>query len=230
RDRRTGNTEATAVLQRGADYEIDALQGRILLTRPLAQLTRENVRTLTRDAPLDGYDQLLLVDYEYLPFGLSNDDLTMGLRGRHWFGDHLGLGFTWVDENRRGDDYLLQGADVTLQAGRGTYLRAERARTESSVAPIFYSDNGGLDFIQRNPGGAREGDATKVEARANFRELGWTQRDWSAGAWWRDVDAGFSVARRDTGLAREEYGAEFLGWLNEGFSLYGRHTRAEQGV
>src|SRR5690606_5156345 len=158
------------------------------------------------------------------------DDLTMGLRGRHWFGDHVGLGFTWVDENRRGDDYELQGVDLTLQAGRGTYLRVEHARTESSVAPIFYSDNGGLDFVQRNPDGAREGEATSVEARVNLRELGWTRRDWSAGAWWRDVDGGFSVARRDTGLSREEYGAEFLGWFNEGFSLFGRHSRAEQGA
>lgn len=230
RDHATGRVEATTRLQRGADYEIDALQGRIFLTRPLAQLTRENVRTLTRDTPLDGYEQLLLVDYEYLPTGFRGDDITAGLRGRHWFGDHVGVGVTAVDENRRGDDYTLLGADLTLQAGRGTYLKLEQVRTEATVAPVFYSDNGGLDFIQRNPvDGAREGDARSVEARANFRELGWTRRDWSAGAWWRDVDAGFSIARSDTGLAREEYGAEFLGWFSEGFSLFGRHTRAEQG-
>src|SRR5690606_15469842 len=58
---------------------------------------------------------------------------------------------------------------------------------------------------------------------------GWTRRDWSMGAWWREVDAGFSVARRDDGAAREEYGAEFLGWISDGLSLYGRHSRAEQG-
>lgn len=229
RDRRTGRTEATTTLQRGADYEIDALQGRILLTRPLAQVTREQVRTLTRDAPLDGYEQLLLVDYEYMPGGVASDDLTLGLRGRHWLGDHVALGLAHVDENRRGDDYLLQAADLTLQAGRGTYLKLERARTESSVAPVFHSDNGGLDFVQRNPDGAREGEASSVEARANLRELGWTRREWSTGAWWRQVDAGYSVARRDTGLAREEYGAEFLGWIHDSLSLYGRHTRAEQG-
>src|SRR5690606_5441054 len=40
RDRRTGRTEARVQLQRGADYEVDALQGRILLTRPLSQVTR----------------------------------------------------------------------------------------------------------------------------------------------------------------------------------------------
>jgi putative salt-induced outer membrane protein YdiY len=230
RDRTTGRTEARVDLQRGADYEIDELQGRLILTRPLAQVTRENVRTLTRDAPLDGYEQLLLADYEYVPVGFDNDDASLGLRGKQWFGEHLAIGGTWVDENRSGDDYSVKGVDLTLQAGRGTYLKAEQTRTEATVAPLFYSDNGGLSFVQRNATvGARRGDATAVEARANFKELGWTEHDWSVGAWWRDLDAGYSVSRFDNGLAIEEWGAEFLGYFTQRFSLFGRHSRAERG-
>ncbi|GAB3345055.1 hypothetical protein [Lysobacter tyrosinilyticus] len=230
RDHTTGRTETRVGLQRGSDYEIDELQGRIILTRPLAQMTRENLRTLTRDTPLDGYDQLLLVDYEYIPSGFDADHVTRGVRGKQWLGDHFAIGGTYVDENRGGDDYSLKGLDVTLQAGRGTYLKAEQSRTEATAAPIFYSDNGGLSFLQRNPLiAARRGDARAVEARANFKELGWTQRDWSVGAWWRDVDAGYSVSRFDNGLGIEEYGAEFLGWFSDRFSLYGRYSRAERG-
>jgi len=230
RDRTTGRTETRATLQEGVDYEIDNLQGRLILTRPLAQLTRENVRSITRDMPLDGYDQLLLVDYEYVPLGFSSNDVTYGARGRQWIGDHVAIGGTWIDENRSGENYSLKGADLTLQAGRGTYLKMEQTRTEATAAPVFYSDNGGLSFIRRNPyEGRRSGTASAVEARANLRELGWTTQDWSLGAWWRDVDAGFSVARQDTGLPIQEYGAEFLGYLNDDFSLYGRHTRTEQG-
>ncbi|XGB24645.1 TonB-dependent receptor [Streptomyces sp. II-2-2-2] len=230
RDRTTGRTETRATLQEGVDYEIDNLQGRLILTRPLAQLTRENVRSITRDMPLDGYDQLLLVDYEYVPLGFSSDDVTYGARGRQWLGDHVAIGGTWIDENRSGENYSLKGADLTLQAGRGTYLKMEQTRTEATAAPVFYSDNGGLSFIRRNPyEGRRSGTASAVEARANLRELGWTMQDWSVGAWWRDVDAGFSVARQDTGLPMQEYGAEFLGYLTDDFSLYGRHTRTEQG-
>ncbi len=230
RDRTTGRTETRATLQEGVDYEIDNLQGRLILTRPLAQLTRENVRSITRDMPLDGYDQLLLVDYEYVPLGFSSDDVTYGARGRQWLGDHVAIGGTWIDENRSGENYSLKGADLTLQAGRGTYLKMEQTRTEATAAPVFYSDNGGLSFIRRNPyEGRRSGTASAVEARANLRELGWTTQDWSVGAWWRDVDAGFSVARQDTGLPMQEYGAEFLGYLTDDFSLYGRHTRTEQG-
>jgi len=230
RDRTTGRTETRATLQEGVDYEIDNLQGRLILTRPLAQLTRENVRSITRDMPLDGYDQLLLVDYEYVPLGFSSDDVTYGARGRQWIGDHVAIGGTWIDENRSGENYSLKGADLTLQAGRGTYLKMEQTRTDATAAPVFYSDNGGLSFIRRNPyEGRRSGTASAVEARANLRELGWTTQDWSLGAWWRDVDAGFSVARQDTGLPMQEYGAEFLGYLTDDFSLYGRHTRTEQG-
>ena len=230
RDRTTGRVEARYDMQRGMDYEIDELQGRLILTRPLAQVTRENVRTLTSDAPLDGFEQRLLADYEYVPAGFDPDDVSAGVRGKHWFGDHVAVGGTYVDENRRGDDYSLMGADVTLQAGRGTYLKLEQTRTEATVAPIFHSDNGGLSFVQRNPATvARQGDASAVEARANFRELGWTKSEWTAGAWWRDVDAGFSVSRFDTGLGIEEVGAEFLGYVTPRFSLFGRYSRAERG-
>ncbi len=52
RDATTGRTERRVVLERGADYEIDELQGRIILTRPLAQVTLQNMPSLTRTNPL----------------------------------------------------------------------------------------------------------------------------------------------------------------------------------
>src|SRR5690554_6206406 len=116
RDHTTGRVEQRIELLRGADYEIDELQGRILLTRPLAQISRQNLPTITRDAPLDGYEQRLMVDYEWVPQGFDPDDITVGVRGKHWFGDHVGVGLTYVDENRAGEDYSLMAADLTLQA------------------------------------------------------------------------------------------------------------------
>ncbi|KAG1529652.1 hypothetical protein G6F51_014078 [Rhizopus arrhizus] len=84
RDRTTGRVEQRVPMVRGADYEIDALQGRILLTRPLAQVSRENLRRISRDVPLDGYEQRLIVDYEWVPTGFDSDDITAGVRGKHW--------------------------------------------------------------------------------------------------------------------------------------------------
>ncbi|HCH0556624.1 TPA: TonB-dependent receptor [Pseudomonas aeruginosa] len=229
-DRTTGRVLDRVTLVRGVDYEIDQIQGRLLLTRPLAQITRENVPTLTRDAPLDGYQQRLLADYEFVPTGFDPNDLTAGLRAKQWFGDHFALGTTYVEENRSGQDYTLAGGDMTLQAGKGTYLKAEYTRTEALSTPVFFSDNGGFTFTQLNAGGPREGAARAVEARANLRELGWTELDWSAGAWWREVDAGYSVSRYDLGEDVTEYGAEVRGQFTPDISLYARYSKAEAGA
>ena len=170
----------------------------------------------------------MLVDYEYVPSGFDPDDVTAGFRGKHWFGDHLAVGATYVDDNRAGEDYSLAAGDITLQAGRGTYLKAEYTQTEATSAPIFYSDNGGLSFSEINSGlGRREGEAMAVEARANFKELGWTDSDWAAGAWWRRVGQGFSVTRFDIGEEIEEHGIEVRGQLASNFTVYTLH-RAER--
>jgi hypothetical protein len=230
RDLTTGRVERRIPLQRGADYEIDELQGRLLLTRPLAQITRENSPTLTRDTPLDGLEQRLVVDYEWVPSDFDSDQITAGGRGKQWFGDHVGVGLTYVDENRAGEDYSILGGDLTLQAGKGTYVKTEYVQTESFTSPVFFSDNGGFSFTRLDAQGPREGEAKSVEARANFKELGWTEQDWAAGAWWREVSEGYSQSRYPTGRAVTEYGAEVLGHFTPRLGMYARYSKAEAGT
>lgn len=229
RDRTTGRTETRVALQRGADYEIDELQGRILLSRSLMQITRENVPSLTRDTPLDGFEQRLMVDYEWVPSGFNNDEITYGFRGKQWLGDHIGIGGTYVDENRAGEDYTLYSGDLTLQAGKGTYIKGEYAQTKSMAAPTFYSTNGGLSFTQTTPAAPQKGEAKSIEARINFTELGLVAQDWSAAAWWRDTDAGYSTTRYNSGLPTTEYGGELLGKISPNLGIYGRYSKAEAG-
>lgn len=230
RDRDSGRVVERIELVRGADYEVDEIQGRIILARPLRQFSRENLPSIIRDEPLDGNDHILLADYEYLPEGFDADHLTAGGRVKHWLGEHLAVGATYVEENRAGDDYQLAGADVTLQAGRGTYLKVEAAHSESRQASVFFSDNGGLSFVELNAGtsGALEGDAKGVEARANFRELGWTDNELTAGAWWKETDAGYSVARRETGVDTLETGAEVSSRVTDDLSMAARASTFER--
>ena len=231
RDPTTGSVVSRINLVRGVDYDINEMQGRLLLTKPLAQIAQANVSTLFRDRPQGGYENHLLADYEYVPSGFDSNDVTAGLRAKHWFGEHVAVGGTYVDEGRSSNDYTLKGADVTLQAGRGTYLKVERSHSDAAVAPIFYSDNGGLSFIRTNPVTQtdRGGNATAVDAHADLRELGWTAREWTVGAWWRDVDSGYSVARSDLGLAIHEYGTEFTGQIRDDLRLSGRYSYAKRG-
>ena len=52
-----------------------------------------------------------------------------------------------------------------------------------------------------------------AQARANLKELGWTTNEWTLGAWWRDVDGGFSIARHSLGYDIREQGFEFAAEL-----------------
>ncbi len=229
RDPATGRVVARIPLTREIDYEIDEFQGRLILTRPLLQISRENSPTLTRDTPLGGYVNVLLVDYEYITRGMNYGDVTAGVRGKQWFGEHLALGATYVDENRSGDDYRLMGIDTTLQVGRGTYLKLEAASSESTAAPVFFSDNGGLSFSRLNPTGAREGDAYALEARANLKELGLIENEWTLASWYRHVDSGYSISRFDIGMPVIEKGLEFSGAVSDDLTLSGRVSNAERG-
>lgn len=82
RDRDSDRVVENVILYRGADYEIDELQGRIILAKPLYQITQQYVPSLIKDNPLDGNRVYLLADYEYVPDAFSPDHLTAGARGK----------------------------------------------------------------------------------------------------------------------------------------------------
>ncbi|RYF61437.1 MAG: hypothetical protein EOO27_02010 [Comamonadaceae bacterium] len=230
RNPRTGSVDNRIVLTRGVDYTINELQGRLLLTKPLSQIASESNASITRDTPLDGLEQRLLVDYEWIPTDFNRGNLAAGIRAKQWVNDHIAVGGTVVEEKRAGDDYSLKGVDLTLQAGRGTFLKMEHSKSESTGTPVFFSSNGGFSFNQLNATtGPRSGSASAIEGQANLKELGWTDDTWTLGAWWRHVDEGYSVARFDIGQETTEFGAKVRGQITDDLSIYALHSRIERG-
>lgn len=230
RDIRTGNIESRAPLIRGVDYEVDELQGRIILARPLMQIASGMNFSITRHTPLGEQHNVLLIDYEYFTRGIKEDETTSGVRAKHWFGDHVALGATYIRESRQLQDYELQGVDLRLQAARGTYVSVEQNESKASATRVFVSDNGGLTFNQLNLPTYRKGDAFAVDARANLQELGLTSNLTTLGGWYRDLDSGFSVSRYDYGLALTEKGAELSSEIFKGFYANFRYSQAERST
>ncbi len=229
RDRDSGRVIANHTLVREVDYEIDELQGRIILARPLPSIANLIAPGLIRDTPLDGNDIVLIVDYEYVPDGFDTNKLTSGARGKYWVTDKLALGGTWVDEARPDEDYSLLGGDLTLKLGRGTYLKAEYAGSEATQTGRFRSADGGLSFSPLlDPGRGRSGDAYGIEGRLNSAEVLGTEREWIASGWWRRTDDNFSVARRDPGDDIVEFGAEVTGDVTDRLSLAARFATIER--
>ena len=225
----------TSVLVEGVDYEIDELQGRILLAKPLLQVARQQAPSLVRESVLDGNQMLLVADYEYLPLGFDPASATFGARGQHWLNDHVAVGGTYVDESRDTQDYKLGGADLTLQATRGTYLKLEFARTAATQSARYFSADGGLSFSAlnaRTPESAvddRGGEALGAEARVSFRDLGMTEREVTVAAWWKRNDGDFAVARRDEGFEVERVGIEAVAEITDSVKAALRANSTDRG-
>ncbi|MDH3985921.1 MAG: OmpA family protein [Gammaproteobacteria bacterium] len=222
RERDTNRVLENITLQHGSDYQVDDIQGRIILNRPLAQVSSSAAPSIIKDQPLDGNDMLLMVDYEYVPDEFDSDRMTYGVRGKDWLTDRLGLGGTYVHEDRDGTNYELKGADVTLRHGAGTYIKAEYARSDArQTAADFASDDGGLSFSALNDSTDESvsGDAIKLEARVNHAEVTQGRAEGLSAVWWKHRDKGFSVARVDDGIDTTEYGAESSWQATENLAL-----------
>ena len=222
----------------GRDYDIDEFQGRIILNRPLLTVAGQSGPSIIRDEPIDGNETYLVVDYEFLPDNFDSGNVTAGLRARRWLGDYVALGASLAHETRDGDDYNVQGLDLTLKKTGNTYFRAEWARSEASqTAGSFASDDGGISFAAFNSNGATSsGNAFSIEGRVSFSDIKrrvskdeeLSEPNSTLGAWYKYRDADFSVASLDTGADTTEAGVEFISQINDRTTLTGRATLLER--
>lgn len=228
RDPRTNRVIETRPLMREIDYEIDEIQGRVILSKPLLQVSQQSAPSLIVDGPLDGNVTLLIADYEYLPDDFDTNNLVGGVRGKQWLGDHVGIGATYVEEGRDAEDYQLGGVDVTLKAAENTWMKLEWGSTEATQTERQFSVDGGLSFNNLSPSAAddRQGDAYNVDVHINAGDFGGSDR-WVTNAWFKEVDDQYSVARRDDGNNVWEYGAETRMPLSEDWLVGARASYFE---
>ena len=229
RARDTEQVVENITLEHGRDYDVDYIQGRIILTRPLTQISIGSGPSIIRDTPLEGNDVFLLADYEYRPDAFKADDVTAGGRGKAWLNDYIALGGTYVNEERDGTDYELKGTDVTLRTGKGTYLKLEYAESDAKQAnQNFFSANGGISFNKQNTLLENsDGDAVGVELGINFAEV--SDHEGYLRAWWKDRDAGFSsTARLDDGIETTDSGIEALWQASDRLELSARATQLDK--
>lgn len=228
RQRESDRAVQKIVLEEGRDYQIDDFQGRIILNRALLQIAAQSGPSLIKDTPLDGNNVFLMVDYEYVPNDFNADKASYGTRGKAWLNDHVAIGGTYAHENRANNDYDLKGVDLTLQKAKGTYIKAEFAKSESvQTQGSFLSEDGGLNFREFHDFGNTassdiDGTAYSVEARANLHEF--TRTQGSIGAWYKHRDAGFSTARVDNGVDTIDAGAEAVVKVNDKVDLLAKAT------
>ncbi|MCW9057900.1 MAG: OmpA family protein [Gammaproteobacteria bacterium] len=195
RDHDSGLVLETRYLAPAQDYDVNYLQGRILLREPLGSTADSS--TLVRTGSLSGHPAFLVVSYEYTPGLTETDDLVNGGRAQFWANDHVGIGLTGYRQEGVGMEQTLKGADLTLRSTPGTYLKLETANSDGTGSGSNLSRDGGFNFNgAASPGG--DADANRVEAGVDFSELKADAKG-RGKVYWQDREAGFSAPGQITG-------------------------------
>jgi hypothetical protein len=192
RDRESNLVLERRELRSAVDYDINYIQGRLSLRRPLASTasTRDGV---VRDGVLAGHPQFLVLSYEYIPDLFNSDALSAGGAARFWLNDHLALGISAARQGEAEAAQTLAGVDLLVQKSPSSYLRVETARSDGPGADAFASGNGGLDFDPLTAGLVRtDARATRVEFAVAPADFG-RPDDVRLGAVWQKREAGFAA-------------------------------------
>ena len=204
RDKDSGLVLETRPLVAVQDYEVNALQGRIILREPLA--SNAGAGTLVQSGGLSGHPVHLVVAYEYSPGVTASEDMTVGGRGSVWVNDHLQIGATALRQD--GQRQRLHGMDATLRYKPGTYIKVEGAQSNGLGAGAFASQDGGFSFTAVPGGAGGKADAKRIEAAVDFAEVG--QAKGKATFYWQDREAGFSGPGQITSEAIEQSGGSVV--------------------
>ena len=201
RDKASGIVTGVVNLAPTMDYDIDYLQGRILLNEALPATVEDGL--LVRDSAVSGNAAYLVVRYEYTPGFDEVDGLATGGQASVWLGDHVKLGVT-TDRNGQGAaDDGLNAADVTLRLDAQSWLKVQQARSEGAVALPMQSADGGFEFTGYDPAAFLNASAgaSRADLSLSSKEL----LDVGNGVltlYVQEVEAGYAapglVALRDT--------------------------------
>ena len=231
RDKASGIVTGVVNLAPAMDYDIDYLQGRIVLATPLNSTADDNL--LIRSDAISGDEAYLVVRYEYTPGFEDISALSTGGQAHYWVGDYVKLGVTAnVNEQDEGDSNL-HAADVTLRLSSESWLKVQQAKSEGLVSLPLTSNDGGFEFNGYDPASFvnAEADARRADLSLGMSDLvGWGGARLSLYA--QEVGAGYSAPGLTALTDTVNYGGTFGMPVAERFAISAKvdHRDQEQGL
>lgn len=143
RDSKTGRVLEDRELVAGDDYDINYLQGRIILK---TNINNFGSNSLITDE--DGENKYyLIVDYQYDYNSSESDDNNYGLQTGYNFSDNLYLGANYLkEESEDNDEYVLKGLNLSYQNINNSSFRIDYAESENMSSEKYFSTDGGINY------------------------------------------------------------------------------------
>jgi len=204
RDKDSGMVLGVKNLTPTLDYEIDPLQGRLLLTESLSPTADDTL--LIQSDGLSGNPLFLVVRYEYTPGIDEPNTLTTGGRMYYWLDDHIRLGVTANRDVYAGSENRLAATDLTLRVTEATWFKMQAGRSEGTGLLERTSVDGGYNFTTE-PLSSFDGKAWgyRVDGSLGFKDLFDNGRGQMT-FYTQDIEAGYAAPGVITAKDTSKYG------------------------
>jgi len=230
RDKDSGLVTGVVNLRPVLDYDIDYLQGRILLAEPLSSTGDDG--QLVRSGGLSGEEAYLVVRYEFTPGFSDIKTVSTGGQGHYWLNEYIKVGLTAGNDNDEGDsDSNLRGADLTFRKSANSWLKLQAGKSEGLVSSAMYSNDGGFGFV-----GQDDTSFTNASADGYRADLSVGFDDFFSGSkarvtmYTQTLDAGYSAPGLATLTDRQQYGGTLRLPLGERLQLSAKADKRTQDL
>jgi len=227
RDKASGIVTGVVNLTPSMDYDIDYLQGRILLSTPLASTAEDNL--LVRNDAMSGDEAYLVVRYEYTPGFDDVSALSTGGQGHVWLGDYVKLGLTANMNEQDEGDSSLEAADLTFRLSADSWLKLQSSRSEGLVSMPTVSEDGGFEFTSYD-----SASFVNAEAEANRADISVGMRDIVGfgnarlSAYQQEVGAGYSAPGLTVLTDTTNFGGALNVPIGDRLAVNAKHDELEQ--
>jgi flagellar motor protein MotB len=204
RDKDSGMVLGVKNLTPVLDYDIDYLQGRMLLSQPLAGTADDSM--LVQSGSVSGHPVYLVVRYEFTAEINELDTLAIGGRIHYWLNDYVKVGFTGSSIEEAGLENNLHGGDLLIRKNAESWLKLEGARTKGEGVLSTTSIDGGFNFgLPENIRQSAEAGGYRVDASLGLKDL-FEEGRGRVTFYLQDLEAGYSAPGLNTNKDLNQFG------------------------
>jgi flagellar motor protein MotB len=215
RDKDSGIVLSVKNLTPVLDYDIDYLQGRIVLSQPLAARAVDNL--LVHSDPVSGNPVYLVVQYEFTPGIEDLDNTALGGRVHYWLYDTVKVGVTADHNEGDGNHNNLDAADVTIRKSEESWIKLEAGHSDGpGVLTTSSLDGGYKDNTQ--PLGSGKAWAYRADSSIGVKDFFANGRG-NITFYAQHLDEGYSAPGLATDRDLTQYGGTVLFPFTDRFKL-----------
>lgn len=206
RDPISGIIRSRKTLRYGEDFDIDYIQGVVILKKPLSSTTGSG--SVIKNGANGSNIVNLVAQYEYTPAVGEVDGYSYGGRAQVWLGDHVRVGVTAMSEQTGLASHKILATDLHIRLAENSFIEAEMSQSQGPGFGSTNSINGGLSIIGNGTAGRAnvKARAYRVRGEIDVSDFDPTQTG-KIGAYYEKREKGYSSPGYDTTIEQRVWGA-----------------------